>query len=204
MPTYGCIRTSRDQGPGHPGSAPHVQRRQLVEAGVEASKIYANVAASGAKDYNSRDQWHVLDQQLALGDVLVACLPPRLENGRKRRFRGVHCGCVDVQVLHVLDDHLLRLQTPPSGRPRAGRRLSLPALVAQARGQQRLLLLGQLHQALGHVFSAPEHFRLAALGAGLVALHIDEQGYADDVGLALVGQPLADGVAQAHAGVVGL
>ena len=60
MPTYGYIRTSRDQEPGHPGSDPHVQRRQLVEAGVDPARIYADVAASGAKDYNSRDQWHVL------------------------------------------------------------------------------------------------------------------------------------------------
>ena len=68
MTTYGYIRTSRDQEPGHPGSDPHVQRRQLGEAGVDAAHIYADVAASGAKDYNSRDQWHVLDHQLAQGD----------------------------------------------------------------------------------------------------------------------------------------
>ena len=67
MPTYGYIRTSRDQEPGHPGSDPHVQRRHLVEAGVDHAQIYADVAASGARDYNSRDQWHVLDQQLAQG-----------------------------------------------------------------------------------------------------------------------------------------
>ena len=56
MPTYGYIRTSRDQELGHPGSDPHVQRRQLVEAGVKHARIHADVAASGAKDYNSRDQ----------------------------------------------------------------------------------------------------------------------------------------------------
>ena len=67
MATYGYIRTSRDQEPGHSGSDPHVQRRQLVEAGVDPARIYADVAASGAKDYNSRDQWHVLDQQLVPG-----------------------------------------------------------------------------------------------------------------------------------------
>ncbi len=71
MTTYGYIRTTRDQEPGHPGSAPAVQRRQLVEAGVDPAHIYADVAASGAKDYNSRDQWHVLDELLAPGDVLV-------------------------------------------------------------------------------------------------------------------------------------
>ena len=78
MTTYGYIRTSRDQEPGHPGSDPHVQRRQLVEAGVDPARIYADVAASGSKDYNSRDQWHVLDQQLAQGDVLVVVAIDRL------------------------------------------------------------------------------------------------------------------------------
>ena len=71
MTTYGYIRTSRDQEAGYPGSAPHVQRRQLVEAGVDDAHIYADVAASGAKDYNSHDQWYVLDEMLAQGDVLV-------------------------------------------------------------------------------------------------------------------------------------
>ncbi len=78
MPTYGYIRTSRDQEPGHPGSDPHVQRRQLVEAGVDSAQIYADVATSGAKDYNSRDQWHVLDRHLTQGDVLVVAAIDRL------------------------------------------------------------------------------------------------------------------------------
>ena len=78
MPTYGYIRTSRDQEPGHPGSDTQVQRRQLVEAGVDPARIYADVAASGAKDYNSRDQWHVLDELLAHGDVLVVAAIDRL------------------------------------------------------------------------------------------------------------------------------
>ena len=78
MPTYGYIRTSRDQEPGHPGSYPHVQRRQIVEAGVDHARIYADVATSGAKDYNSREQWHVLYQQLAQGDMLVVAAIDRL------------------------------------------------------------------------------------------------------------------------------
>ena len=65
MTIYGYIRTSRDQEPGHPGSDPHVQRRQFAQAGVESAHTYADVAASGAKDYNNRDQWHVLDELLA-------------------------------------------------------------------------------------------------------------------------------------------
>ena len=88
MPTYGYIRTSRDQEPGHPGSDPHVQRRQLVEAGVDHARIYADVAASGAKDYNSRDQWHVLDQQLAQGDVLVVAAIDRLGTALPRDHVG--------------------------------------------------------------------------------------------------------------------
>ena len=78
MTTYGYIRTSRDQGAGHPGSDPDVQRHQLVEADVDPARIYADAAASGAKDYNSRDHWHVLDQQLAQGDVLVVAAIDRL------------------------------------------------------------------------------------------------------------------------------
>ena len=45
---------------------------------MDAAHIYADVAASGAKDYNSRDQWHRLDQQLAQGDVLVVAAIDRL------------------------------------------------------------------------------------------------------------------------------
>ena len=80
MTTYGYIRTSRDQEPGHPGSDPAVQRRQLVEAGVDAAHIYADVAVSGIAGYNSRsrDQWHVLGHQLAQGDVLVVAAIDRL------------------------------------------------------------------------------------------------------------------------------
>ena len=85
MPTYGYIRTSRDQEPGHPGSAPDVQRRQLVGAVVDPAHIYADVAVSGAKGYNSRDQWHVLDEQLALGDVLVVAAIDRLDGATPRR-----------------------------------------------------------------------------------------------------------------------
>ena len=78
MTTYGYIRTSRDQEPGHPGSDPEVQRRQLVGAGVEPAQVYADIAVSGAKGYNSRDQWHLLDRQLAQGDVLVVVAIDRL------------------------------------------------------------------------------------------------------------------------------
>ena len=78
MLTYGYIRTSRDQDPGHPGSDPEVQRRQLADAGVEPGRIYADVAVSGATSGNSRGQWHLLDQQLAQGDVLVVAAVDRL------------------------------------------------------------------------------------------------------------------------------
>ena len=45
---------------------------------MDAAHIYTDVAASGAKDYNSRDQWHVLNQQLAQGGVLVVADIDRL------------------------------------------------------------------------------------------------------------------------------
>ena len=78
MATYGYIRTSRDQEPGHPGSDPEVQRRQLVDAGVDPGRIYADVAISGATSASSRAQWQILDQQLAQGDVLVVAAVDRL------------------------------------------------------------------------------------------------------------------------------
>lgn len=39
MTAYGYIGTSRDQEPGQPGSDPDVQRRQLVEVGVDLAHI---------------------------------------------------------------------------------------------------------------------------------------------------------------------
>ena len=82
MPAYGYIRTSRDQEPGHPGSDPHVQRRQLVDTGVEPGWIYADVAVSGATSGSSRSQWQILDQLLAQGDVFVVAAVDR----RGRRY----------------------------------------------------------------------------------------------------------------------
>ena len=76
MATYGYIRTSQD--PGHPGSDSEVQRRQLADAEVELGRIYADVAVSGATPGSSRAQWHLLNQQLAQGDVLVVAAVDRL------------------------------------------------------------------------------------------------------------------------------
>ena len=87
MSAFGNIRDSWYQEPGHPDCDPKVQRSQLVEGGVDPARICANVAASGAKDYNSRDQWHALDQQLAQGDVLVVAAIDRLG----RRGASVSC-----------------------------------------------------------------------------------------------------------------
>ena len=53
MATYGYIRTSRDQEPGHPGSDPEVQGRQFADAGVKPARIYADVAVSGDTPGNS-------------------------------------------------------------------------------------------------------------------------------------------------------
>ena len=55
-----------------------MQRRQLADAGVELGRIYADVAVSGAQATSSRVQWHLLDQQLAQGDVLVVAAVDRL------------------------------------------------------------------------------------------------------------------------------
>ena len=66
------------RSPVTPAATPHVQRRPLVEAGVDPAQIYSDVAASGTKDYNSRDHWHVLDQQLVQGDVMVVAAIDRL------------------------------------------------------------------------------------------------------------------------------
>lgn len=45
---------------------------------MDAVRIYADVAASGAKDYNSRNQWDVLDEMLTQGDVLAVAAIDRL------------------------------------------------------------------------------------------------------------------------------
>ena len=60
MATHGYIRTSRDHEPGHPGSDPEVQRRQLIDAGVDPGRIYSDVAVSGATPGSSRAQWRTL------------------------------------------------------------------------------------------------------------------------------------------------
>ena len=78
MPAYGYVRTSRDQEPGHPGSDPEVQRRQLAAASVDPGRIYADVAVSGSTPGSSRGQWHLLDQQLGQGDSLVVTAVDRL------------------------------------------------------------------------------------------------------------------------------
>ena len=45
---------------------------------MEPGRIYADVAVSGAKAGSSRVQWHLLDQQLDQGDVLVVAAVDRL------------------------------------------------------------------------------------------------------------------------------
>ena len=65
MGIYGSIRTSRDQETGHSAAPPEVQRRPVIDAGVEPRRIYADIAVSGAKVGSLRDHWHHLNQQLA-------------------------------------------------------------------------------------------------------------------------------------------
>ncbi len=88
-------------GPGHPGSDPEVQRRQLAAVGVETGRIYAYVAVSGATSSSSRAQWHLLDQQLAQGDVLVVAAVDRLG----RRYLETMWAIYDLQR------HRLRLRS---------------------------------------------------------------------------------------------
>ena len=78
MITYGCIRTSRTQKPGHAGSDPEAQRQQLLDAGVNPRNIYADVGTSGTTGVSSRNQWHALDQYLDYGDVLVVAAVDRI------------------------------------------------------------------------------------------------------------------------------
>ena len=73
------------------------QRRQLVGVGVEPAQVYADVAVSGAKGYNSRDQWHLLDQQLVQGDVLVVAAIDRLG----RRYLETMWAIYDLQRLGI-------------------------------------------------------------------------------------------------------
>ena len=54
------------------------QSRQLADAGAEPGRIYADVAVSGATQGSSRGQWHLLDQLLTQGDVLVVAAVDRL------------------------------------------------------------------------------------------------------------------------------
>ena len=86
MTTYGYVRTSRDQDPGHPGSDPEVQRRQLIDAGVDPGRIYADVAVSGATPGGSRAQWQLLDQMLVQGDVLAVAAVDGLVSATSRRY----------------------------------------------------------------------------------------------------------------------
>ena len=78
MATYGYIRTSRTQEPGHAGSDPEAQRKQLTHAGVNPKHIYADIGTSGSTGVNSRNQWHALDQKLTKGDVLVVAAIDRI------------------------------------------------------------------------------------------------------------------------------
>ena len=60
---------------------------------MDTAHIYADVAASGASDYNSRNQWHVLDEVLARGDVLVVAAIDRLG----RRYLEMMWAIYDLQ-----------------------------------------------------------------------------------------------------------
>ena len=90
MATFGYIRTGREDQPGRSGSDPEVQRRQIVDAGVEQGRIYGDVAISGGEEANSRAQWELLDGQLSQGDVLVVSAIDRLGHGSLETMRAIH------------------------------------------------------------------------------------------------------------------
>ena len=66
------------RNPATPAATPKSSAASSLRPAWTPRRIYADVAVSGAKGYNSRDQWHLLDQQLALGDVLVVAAIDRL------------------------------------------------------------------------------------------------------------------------------
>ena len=78
MTLYGYIRTSKARQPGQAGSDPEVQRHQLRNAGVDDSRIYADVSVSGTKGVSSRTGWAALDARLDQGDVLVVSSVDRI------------------------------------------------------------------------------------------------------------------------------
>ena len=89
MNIYGYIRTSKAQEPGHAGSDPEVQRRQLLDSGVEPRHIFSDVGISGAKGISTRNQWHALGQ----GDVLVVAAIDRIS----RRYLDTMWSVYDLQ-----------------------------------------------------------------------------------------------------------
>jgi DNA invertase Pin-like site-specific DNA recombinase len=78
MTTYGYIRNSRSLESGHAKIAPEAQCQQLLRAGVDPLHIYSDVSSFRTKGARSRNQWRVLNQTLALGDVLVVLAIDRI------------------------------------------------------------------------------------------------------------------------------
>ena len=93
MTIYGYVRTSKAQEPGHAGSDPEVQRRQLLDSGVEPRHIFSDVGISGANGISTRNQWHALDQKLGQGDVLMVAAIDRIS----RRYLDTMWSVYDLQ-----------------------------------------------------------------------------------------------------------
>ena len=78
---YGYIRTSRRLIDGEPGNDPDTQRRQLLDAGVDASNVYQDLGVSGSIGTNTRHGWRSLNSDLNRGDVLMLSSVDRVGRG---------------------------------------------------------------------------------------------------------------------------
>ena len=78
MTTYGYIRTSLKEREGERGMHSDVQRKQLVDAGVQDDNIHADIAVSGVSGIAERNGWKSLDRLLSEGDTLVIASMDRI------------------------------------------------------------------------------------------------------------------------------
>ena len=78
MTTYGYIRTSLKEREGERGMHSDVQRKQLVDAGVQDGNIHADIAVSGVSGIAERNGWKSLDRLLSEGDTLVIASMDRI------------------------------------------------------------------------------------------------------------------------------
>ena len=78
MSSYGYIRTSLKEREGERGMNSDVQRKQLLDAGVDDSNIYSDVAVSGVSGIAERNGWKALSLRLKEADTLVIAALDRI------------------------------------------------------------------------------------------------------------------------------